>query len=526
MKRQIDRIVHFVQYDVWRVQRQSLAWKQRQMVLIARIVILSLRGFFHERCGLRSAALTLYSLLSIVPVLALAFGIAQGFNLQDRLKQEIRNFVDQSDTSRFVTQITNTLARNGKQQDKTTSGVLTFADEASTDVFGQELAAASDAPATSNEDERTTTTVEAPSNAAQAYVQIADKLIEFADKLLEKTSGGLIAGFGVLVLIFTMMKVLNNIERAFNEIWGVHRSRTLARKFSDYLAIAFILPVMFVFSNSITVWLATKVHVLTESSTFLSTLKPFVALMLSQAKMTVIWPLFALMYMLIPNTQVRLVPAFTAGIIGGTIYSVVQTVYISLQVIVSNYNAIYGSFAALPLFIIWVQLSWQIVLLGGQISFAHQNADLFEYETDCLEASHSLKRLLTLRITLFCVECFMHNEAAPDARTISLNLGIPIRLVNDLLNQLTQCGVLAEVVSPRNQDSVYQPGRPLDRLKVHDVLEAWEHLGRKEELPLVESEQFNKLNATLKAFDEQLRAAPFNILLADLVKLDDEQKEK
>ena len=161
----------------------------------------------------------------------------------------------------------------------------------------------------------------------------------------------------------------------------------------------------------------------------------------------VIWMLFTLIYVLLPNTTVKIRSGLLGGILAGTMYQVVQWIYIKFQVGVSTYGAIYGSFAAVPLFLVWLQTSWLVVLLGAEISFAEQNVDTYEFEPDIRKVSNHFKRILALRLTQLCVQDFQAGESPRTAEQFSEFLGIPIRLVRQVLSELTEARILSEVTT-------------------------------------------------------------------------------
>ncbi|MCK5557706.1 MAG: YihY/virulence factor BrkB family protein, partial [Candidatus Hydrogenedentes bacterium] len=367
----IPRIIRFLTVDIWRIRLRNLPRKKSFLIKQLRVVLLALRGFDEDKCQLRASALTFYSLLSIVPVLAMTFGIAKGFGLDTMLQ----------------TQLLGLLERFPGQED------------------------------------------------------VLSGVINSANNLLENTKGGVIAGIGVVLLFWTVIKVLGNVERSFNDIWGVKKARSIGRRLSDYLSMMLVCPILFVMSSSITVFAAGQIRLITERIALLGAISPLIFALLRLFPYCVIWILFSFIYIFMPNAKVNFKSGILAGIVAGTTYQVVQWVYISFQIGVVKYNAIYGSFAALPLFLVWLQLSWLIVLFGAEISFAHQNVDTYEFEPDCLRASGRFRKLLALRITHQLVKNFCAGEKAWTATQISHTLEIPIRLARQILYELTEGGI-------------------------------------------------------------------------------------
>ncbi len=148
---------------------------------------------------------------------------------------------------------------------------------------------------------------------------------------------------------------------------------------------------------------------------------------------TLIWFVFTLIYIVIPNTKVKFVPALIAGIIAGTMFQLLQWGYVNFQSLLSSYGAIYGTFAALPLFMMWLELSWLIVLLGAEISYAYQNAVHYEQEAEGVHVSLKDKKILMLLVTKKIIRNFVEGRPAMNAAEIAARLGIPVRLVRDVI---------------------------------------------------------------------------------------------
>lgn len=438
----VNRFINFIKIDIWRIRLSELSRTRSFLINQLRIIILSLRGFNEDKCQLRALALTFYSLLSIVPMLAMAFGIAKGFGFERALKNQLLEKLQ-----------------------------------------GQE--------------------------------EVVTRIINFANSLLETTKGGVIAGAGVGVLFLTVIKVLGTIESSFNDIWGIKKPRSLGRKFTDYLSIMLICPVLFIMSSSLTVVIASQIKLIIQKITLLGTISPVIFAILKLLPYCVIWILFSFLYIFMPNTKVNFKSGILAGVIAGTIYQVLQLGYITFQIGVAKYNAIYGSFAALPLFLVWLQLSWLVVLFGAEISFAHQNVDTYEFEPDCLRVSHSFKKLLSLKIAHLLVKNFCKGEKPWTASQISHALEIPIRLVHQILYELVDSRIVSETKGEENKGVAYQPARDTEALTVKNVIDALEQRGT-DNIPVSRSKELDKLSECLKAFSDVIEKLPANITLKDI----------
>jgi membrane protein len=262
-----------------------------------KIFTLAAQAFIKDNGSLRASALTLYTFLSIVPVIAMLFGIAKGFGFETLLEQ--------------------LLLEQAPEQD-----------------------------------------------------QFIEKLFDMAKHLLASTKGGVVAGFGVAILFWTVLKVISNIEESFNHIWKVQEPRTPGRKLSDYLSVMLLAPLLLIAASSISIYVQTQLASIIHAIALPGTI--IVLKLLSYIPILILWGLFSFVFIFMPNTTVNYRSGLMAGMISGTVYYIVQSLYVSLQIGVTSYNAIYGSFAALPLFLVWLQITWIIVLIGSEISFFHQ----------------------------------------------------------------------------------------------------------------------------------------------------------
>ena len=215
-----------------------------------------------------------------------------------------------------------------------------------------------------------------------------------------------------------------------------------------------------------------------------------------------------------PNTKIKLKSGLLAGIVAGTCFQLTQWIYINFQIGAAKYGAIYGSFAALPLFLLWLQISWLVVLFGAELSFAHQNVETYEFEQDCLFASYSFKKQLSLLVTHLLIKNFCKAEPPLDAEKISHTLEIPIRLVRQILFELVESGILSEVRKD-NKDVAYQPAIDVGKLTIKFVVESLENRGISN-IPVGKTEELDKLSSCLRTFAGDIEKSPANILLKDL----------
>ena len=440
--RLVKQLNDYVSTGIWRIRLSDLPKGKAFFIRQLRIAIYAVNGFKKDRCLLRASALTFYSLLSIVPVAAMAFGIAKGFGFEKNLEAQLFD--------RFP---------------------------------GQE--------------------------------EVVGQVITYANSFLENTRGGVIAAVGVAVLFWTVVKVLSHIEHAFNHIWNVRLPRNFGRKFSDYLSIMLVGPILVIMSGSAQVFIMTQVTTITEKIALLKVVSPLILFSLRAIPYALIWALFTITYLLMPNTRVKLSSGLLAGIISGTAYQIIQWTYIHFQVGVAKYNAIYGSFAALPLFLAWLQISWIVVLAGAEISCAHQTVNTHEFEPELDRINFSHKKRVALAVCHLIIKRFSSGEPLMSAEKIAQELTIPIRLTQRILDDLVETQILSVTIPLNNQAPAYIPARDINQLTVQSIVNALEQQGV-DTIPLSTTPGIDTLNEILEKFQETLITSSENRLLKDI----------
>jgi membrane protein len=247
----------------------------------------------------------------------------------------------------------------------------------------------------------------------------------------------------------------------------------------------------------------------------LKTFGPVFWLILKLLPYITIWVAFSFVFIFMPNTKVRLISGLVAGVVAGTLFQFVQWTYVNFQVQITTRYAVYGSFAALPLFLLWLQISWLIVLFGAEVSFAHQNVETYEFEPDCLSVSKSFKKLLLLLIVQRLVKKFCKGEKPIDATALSHELEIPIRLVRQILYELSESAVLSEVRNSKDKEFAYQPAIDVEKITIKYVLDQLEAHGSRD-IPVVKTGELDKLSDCLMQLGEVVEKSPANVLLKNL----------
>lgn len=427
---------------IWHTPLSELSKRKTFLIKQLRIILLATRGFINDKVQLRASALTLYSLLSVIPIAAIAFAIAKGFGLDQNLEQLI--------TKEF-----------------------------------------------------------------ESHKEILNWLLTNARNALQETKGGYIAGVGIIILFWSVMSLLDQIEDSFNHIWQVSSSRSWYRKFTDYLTIMLIAPILLILSGSITVFISTELTDFMSRAPILSFFKPLISFLIKLSPYFLTWIILTLIFIVMPNAKVKLLPAMVSGIIAGTIIVLLQWLYIDLQFGITKLSAIYGSFAAVPLFIIWMQASWIIVLLGAELSFANQNVSRYEFESEALHISNYQKRALILMMMNTIIRNFAVGGKPLSAETIGKNLKVPVRLSRDILQDLTNAGLVSIVFENEEKEHLYQPALDINQLTVSFVLSRLDKRGTEHRM-VIKNREYDKVIGMLEKFDKLIAKSNSNILIKDL----------
>jgi membrane protein len=286
-------------------------------------------------------------------------------------------------------------------------------------------------------------------------------IMDFVDRYLKTAQGGVFVGVGIIVLLWSVMSFFRQAERAFNSVWQVKKQRSFGRQVSTYFSSVLIIPLLIIFSSGLSIYFNSKI-----SQPFIyDVLTPFFRFGVKFTPYIINWLVFTVLYLAIPNTRVKFYNAFVAGLVAGTFFQLFQLLYIHGQNYLSRYNIVYGSFAAIPLLFLWLQISCLIVLFGAEISYASQNIQNFEYEFDTNHISIRYKNFLTLFITYVVVRQFESQLPALTAEDIAHNYRLPIRIVNQLITKLIEVAVFIEVSSGKTK--TYLPAFDINQLTVN-----------------------------------------------------------
>lgn len=438
----INIAIRFITVEIWKISLQDLPKRRAFLFRQLRIVFIAFKGFKQNKCQLQASALTYYSLMSIIPIFAMMFGIAKGFGFEQRMEA-------------FITE------------------------------------------------------------KLEGQPEVIDLVLQFTHSLLESTKGGIIAGLGFVVLFWSVMQLLGRIERAFNDIWEIKKSRNFMRKFSDYLTIMIIAPIFIIASSSLSFYIKSTLIKLSVEVDFVNFMSPFLFEILRFAPYVLVWLLLTLTYIIMPHTNVKFKPALMGGIIAGTLFQLMQYWYFGFQMKISAYNAIYGSFAALPLLLAWVQLSWLIILLGAEIAFAAQNVTKYEYEEESVNISNKFKKLISVLLLSRIIKGFVEGNKPLTSTELSQHFEIPIRVIRRVLNDLVESKILSEVNTDVYLERAYLPARDVHTISIHYLFEALDQNGIND-IKIKNSNELKAIKSSLSQMTEFIEKSNSNILIKDI----------
>lgn len=361
---------------------------------------MTVRNTLELGLGWRAASLTYRTVLSIVPFLAVLFAIARGFGFENLVQTEI------------------------------------------TDYFGMN---------------DTTETPVATTNFVQQILEVINNSLEYAK------GSSIFAGVGILLLLYTVYILFQDIENNFNHIWQIKKGRTIQRRAIDYFALILFLPVMIVLNSGLSIYLKsfTKyLYILYPITQYLNII-PYIVTIL----------LFTLLYKFMPNTKVKFRNAFIAALVVGSVYQVFQFLYISGQIWITKYNAIYGTFAAIPLLLMWLQFSWFIILIGVELSFSAQNVKKFYFDKETRNISRRYRDFFTLLIMDVIVKSFMDEKPPLTNDEISEERTVPIGLTNRILDDLQEMKIISPTPSEKDEKVMaYQPALDINMITVNYLM--------------------------------------------------------
>ncbi len=410
-----------LQYWLWMAPETNPEKWRLILKALLRIHYIVIREFNSNRIILRSSALTFTVVLAMVPMLALGTAVLKSIGTNDKMRQSTHLFVERlagpvqsSETNPLLSPDSSTVAKD---------------EQSGADYTGHLHTA-------------------------------VDKIFDYVDQ----TDFTALGTVGVIGLVIAVLLMLDSIAEAMNTIWQAEKDRSLSRKIVDYLALIILLP--------ITMNIAFALVALLSSPALLSFMKEYIPLARLGSVMLKILPLlliiltFTFLYRFLPNTTVNLLPAFTGAVTGGIGLLLTQTIYVRLQIGVAKYNAIYGSFATLPLFLMWIYAAWIVFLTGAEIAYGVQIWR--RYIPDNILLSPAQRLALAFDIVETAAADFKKRRPTTSSG-LAGRLGLPAPYIKDIMEELRQKGILRKV---KNKETAYLPAGPAENICAEEIIEA------------------------------------------------------
>ena len=428
--------------ELWDRDMATLPRMRQLLFALCRVSVIVVRGFLGDNCGLQASALTYITLMSLVPMLALMFSFSKGIGLQSRLVETIG-----LERYEEVATIDGKEVREGKF--RVVAPPAQGADGvASGEGSGKEGAG--------------------PTGLGSLPVPLKRVVVQILE-LVENTSFGKLGLVSLAFLFWAVIKAVSKVENTFNHIWGVTKSRPLLRKLCDYFFVLVLIPVAFLVATSASAMLESQAitdHLEVWAGPLILVYERLIRL----SGFVLVGLSFSFLYLFMPNTKVKYFPALAAGFVTAALWFVTQFLYIHMQIGLTKFNAIYGTFAALPFFLAWLYANWTIILFGAEVSFALQHHETFVLEGGTPLAPNAARIALGIACVHEASRSFLAGDGAWSAAEYSTRNTVPARLV------LEVCGVLAEkgiLVSVEERDGRFVPGRDIALLTPGDVEEAF-----------------------------------------------------
>ena len=299
-----------------------------------------------------------------------------------------------------------------------------------------------------------------------AEANVAPVLLEWVERYLETARGGLFVGIGLVVLIWAVYAFFNMLENSFNSIWNVKKTRSFARRMTNYVMTLLLVPILVVVTSGISIFL-NSTEIL---ASVLSAIEPLRKFMLRFIPFVATSAVFTWIFMAIPSTQVKFSSAIIPGVLMGFLYQVVQALSMFLVVLFTRMSIVYGAFSAIPLVLIWLHITCWLLLIGAELAFAIQNNELFAYERDLETISRRYRDYVMLYLLSVIIRRFEQGEQPETAHEMATANQLPIRLVQQLLLRLEETNIVRRVLSEQEEDPAFVPAMDIHQITVEKVL--------------------------------------------------------
>lgn len=454
LKALINRITVFVTKDIWSFELYQKGPLRRAIANTVKVVVIAVRTFLDDKVMTKAAALTYSTLFAIVPILALIFAVARGFGFENVLNTLIEEGIVHTDSTLAVNDgILNTDSLNiAYHSGASMDSIILYSDAMSSDTLS----------------------TSAPIAESTGGNGTLKTVMQFIDGYMKYVSSGAFIGIGLLFLLFSVYSLADGIEANLNSIWHVKKSRRMGRKITDYFSLILLIPIGIICLCGMSV-LASKILSQMEGFQLLGGFAKFI---IEDALPYVLAGLILTgFYIFMPNTKVRFKYAIIPGIIAGCLFQVLQNLYFNGQFSLSSYNAIYGGFAALPLFLLWLNVSWAIILFGCELAYVSQNNDNFNYFKEPDKISRRHEDFYSLMVMACICKRFNRHETALTRKELADELHIPLRYVVSALDTLTDSNLLETVLQNDEREPAYVPATDTKQLTVVKVLSSINNCG-------------------------------------------------
>ncbi|HUR29318.1 MAG TPA: YhjD/YihY/BrkB family envelope integrity protein [Planctomycetota bacterium] len=445
----LARVWTYFAKDVWQHDLSQVGFARALYYKTARVLYLATSGFLDDQCLFRASALTYITVLSLVPLLAFAFSMIKGLGAYEGFMAKVRSWLD-----RWL----------------------------------------------QSEAQRTGETGDVIRNSL-------DKVLEFVNQ----TDVTKLGAAGLVFLLVAVVQMLGTIEGSFNDIWGVKRPRSVVRKLTDYLAMVILAPIFFATAVSLTS--------IAQADTLSSYVRENLHLgglldvLLQFTSVFAMWIFFTFLFMTMPNARTRFASALLGGLVSGLLWHGAQILHVRFQVGMANYNRLYAGFAAIPIFLAWIHVSWVTVLAGAELAFAHQSEPAYRKIARTWPAEHAFQEIVALRAMVRIAKAFLAGERHPDAIQLSTDLGVPPRPVELALSTLSERGLVA-IIDERGEQT-FLPGRDPGAITIKDVLDAMKGSSGTVPVPC-RTEVDYRLDAFVRQLDGEFKNSPANRNLREL----------
>jgi membrane protein len=315
--------------------------------------------------------------------------------------------------------------------------------------------------------------------------EVSAEVVPFIDRFIANVNHTAVGFLGFAVLLYTSLSFMGTIEQAFNKIWGIRSGRGLFRRFVLYWTLLTVSPVLAALSLALvgSAWSQALEGAITRY------VPAYPALSKTAIQYAVAWFLFGAVYLLMPNTKVRMIAALAGALVSGTLWQLMMNVYVWYNTRFVAAEKVYGALGAIPVFLLWIYVSWIIVLFGAEVAFAVQHGDSYRREIEGVRLSAADRERLAVVAAVEVARPFLAGAAPPSGEDLAARLNAPIRAVNDVLFELAAQGVLREVPVQGRKDSVYLPAKDPGQTTIRDVVMAVRRHGDPGALPTADGRE-------------------------------------